>query len=183
MNFERIHSINYEDSYCIKDAFPEITLTHLPQEILIILKRRFAGNKSELTSFAQYIYQSYIIWSNPRLSELSNAIEKIARREMEHYEIIAKILVKCGIDPKSCVYIDGNPNLCDYWKASSVSYEKTLVKMFESNIVLQQRAIDEYNEIINKTDSENLKQIILRILQDEETHLKYFKDVLSLLKN
>ena len=183
MCLEKINNIHFEDNYCIKDEYPNITLTHLPQEILMMLKWTYAGTKSEFTSLTQYMYQHYIIWSNPKLNNLSETLEKIAIQEMKHHEIIAKILVKCGIDPKNCVYIDGNQNLCDYWKASSVSYEKTLTKMFESNILLEQRAIEDYNEVLNKTDNANLKQIIFRILQDEQEHLKYFNDVLSILKN
>jgi len=183
MCLEKINNIHFEECYCIKDQYPEITLNHLPQEILMLLKRIYAGTKSEFTSLTQYMYQHYIIWSNPKLNNLSETLEKIAIQEMKHHEIIAKVLVKCGIDPKNCVYIDGNSNLCDYWKASSVSYEKTLTKMFQSNILLEQRAIENYNEIITKTDNANLKQIILRILQDEEEHLKYFNDVLTILKN
>ena len=183
MCLEKINNIHFEENYCIKDEYPNITLTHLPQEILMMLKRIYAGTKSEFTSLTQYMYQHYILWSNPKLNNVSETLEKIAIQEMKHHEIVAKILVKCGIDPKNCVYIDGNPNLCDYWKASSVSYEKTLTKMFESNILLEQRAIEDYNEVINKTDNANLKQIILSILQDEEEHLKYFSDVLVILKN
>ena len=146
------------------------------------IKRMYAGNKSEFTSITQYMYQHLVIWSNPRLNNLSKAMENIAIREMVHYKMLAKVLVKCGIDPKNCVYIDGNPNLCDYWKASNVSYEKTLVKIFENNCLLEERAIQEYNEIINNTDSENLKQILTRIIQDEQAHLKYFKLFLNELK-
>lgn len=182
MNLENINNINFKEEYLVKDVFPEITLTHLPQEILIGIKRIYSGCKGEFTSVTQYMYQHYILWSNPKLNNLYHTMEEIAIREMEHYEILAKILVRCGIDPKNCVYIDGNPNLCDYWKASNVSYEKTLVKMFENNILLEQRAITDYNEILNKTDNENLKQIILRIIQDEQSHLKYFTAVLNNLR-
>ena len=183
MCLEKINNIHFEESYCIRDQYPEITLNHLPQDILMLLKRIYAGTKSEFTSLTQYMYQHYIVWSNPKLDNLSEILERIAIQEMKHHEIVAKILVKCGIDPKNCVYIDGNSNLCDYWKASSVSYEKTLTKMFQSNILLEQRAIEDYNEVIAKTDNANLKQIIFRILQDEEEHLKYFNDVLAILKN
>ncbi|MBQ8044493.1 MAG: manganese catalase family protein [Clostridia bacterium] len=183
MYLDKINNIHFEENYCIKDQYPEITLNHLQQEVLVMLKRIYAGRKSEFTSLTQYMYQHYIVWSNPKLNNLSEMLEKIATQEMKHHEIIAKILVKSGIDPKNCVYIDGNSNLCDYWKASSVSYEKTLTKMFKSNILLEQRAIEDYNEVLNKTDNANLKQIIIRILQDEYVHLEYFKNVLELLKN
>ncbi len=183
MNYDKANNIKFNDIYYIKDTFPDITLSYLPQEILTKLKRVYAGNKSELTCITQYIYQHFVMLTIPKLNDLSNNMQEIAIREMIHYEILAKILIKCGIDPKNCVYIDGNPNLCDYWKASNVTYEKSLMKMFEGNILLKQRTIDQYIEIIEKTDNENLKHIISRILEDERSHLIYFKAVLKELKN
>lgn len=183
MDLEKINNVQLKETSYTKEIYPELILTHLPQEILMMLKRIYAGTKSEFTSLTQYMYQHYIVWSNPKLNNLSEILEKIAIQEMKHHEIVAKILVKCGIDPKNCVYIDGNLNLCDYWKASSVSYEKTLLRMFESNILLEQRAIADYKEVLNKTDNANLKQIIVEILEDEYVHLEYFNNVLSLLKN
>lgn len=182
MDLEKINNIQLAQNISAKESYPEITLTHLPQEILIMLKRIYAGLKSEFTSLTQYMYQHYIVWSNPKLNNLSEILEKIAIQEMKHHEIIAKILVKCGIDPKNCVYIDGNKNLCDYWKASSVVYEKTLTKMFESNVSLERRTIQDYKEIIDKTDNENLIKIMLRIIKEEEEHLTYFTSVLAELK-
>ena len=183
MDLEKINNVQLKATSYTEENYPEITLNHLTQEILMMLKRIYAGTKSEFTSLTQYMYQHYIVWSNPKLNNLSEILEIIAIQEMKHHEIVAKILVKCGIDPKNCVYIDGNSNLCDYWKASSVSYEKTLLRMFESNILLEQRAIEDYKEVLNKTDNANLKQIIVRILEDEYVHLEYFNNVLDLLKN
>jgi len=182
MNLDIINNINFKETYEVKETFPEITLTYLPQEILMKIKRLYAGNKGEFTSSTQYMYQHFVVWSNSRLNSLSDTLEQIAIREMVHYEILAKLLVKCGIDPKNCIYIDGNPNLCDYWKASNVSYEKTLVKIFENNCLLEERNIQEYNEVIEKTDNQNLKMILKRIVLDERSHLMYFKAVLNELK-
>lgn len=183
MNLEKISGIDYIERYNLKEPYPEIILTHLPQDILMKIKRIYVGNKGEFTSITQYMYQHFVIWSNPKLSNLSSAMEQIAVKEMMHYELLAKILVKCGIDPKNCIYIDGNPNICDYWKASSVSYEKTLVKMFEDNLKLEQIAIQDYTEILQNTDNQNLKQILERIIKDEKLHEKFFKDILNELKN
>ena len=183
MDLEKINNIHFEKGNNVKNEYPDVTLTHLPQKILIMLKKIYAGTKGELTAINQYGYEHYIIWSNPKLNKLSETMQKISIQEMRHYELLAKILVRCGIDPKSCVYIDGNPNLCDYWKASNVSYAKTLTKMFENNILLEKRTIEDYNEVINVTDNENLKQILLRIVEEEEIHLRYFKDVFEALKN
>lgn len=182
VNYEKIYNIKLKDYNCLKETYPEITVSYLPQEILIMLKRIYTGNKSELTAIMQYTYQYYVLLRDPKFTSISNALEQIIRCKMNHYGILARLLVKCGIDPKNCIYIDSNPNLCDYWKASSVSYEKSLVKMFENNVLLQQRIIDEYEQIIKKTDNENLKEIIAKMIDEEQLNLIYFTSILSELK-
>ena len=49
---------------------------------------------------------------------------------------------------------------------SSVSYEKTLIIMFESNIFLEQIAIEDYNKVIDKTDNANLILIFRNDIMD-----------------
>lgn len=183
MNFEKANSINFDEKYLVKTPYPEIEVTNLPQDILMKIKRAYAGYKSELTSTVQYSYQHFILGTVPALNNVSKALEDIGIKEMIHYEMLAKILVRCGIDPKNCVYIDGNPNICDFWKASNVNYEKDIIKFMENNILIEKRAIEEYMKIVEETTSENLKAIILRIIEDEKSHIMYFKAVLEALKN
>jgi len=135
LNFYEANKINFKKDYYIDTPYPNITVKRLPFEVAVILKRIFAGNKSEMTSIMQYVYQKNILSNVPSLNNLASALEDISVKEMQHYEILSRVMVGANIGPKNCVYIDGNPNLCDYWKASSVCYEKSLVKMFENKTV------------------------------------------------
>ena len=183
MNLEEANSINFKEKYLVKTDFPEITLTNLPQDILMKIKRAFTGIKSEFTSLTQYSYQHIVLSNDEKVNNISRALEEIAAKEMMHYEVLGKVLAVCGVEPKNCVYIDGNKNLCDYWKASNVDYTTNIVKMFESNLAAEKRAIEEYNEILAATTNDNLKDIIRRIIQDEVSHVEYFSTVLEALKN
>ena len=146
------------------------------------IKRAFTGIKSEFTSITQYSYQHLVLGDDEKVKNISHTLEEIAGKEMFHYEILGKVLARNKVEPKNCVYIDGNKNLCDYWKASNVDYTTNIVKMFESNLMAEKRAIEEYNEIIEVTTSDNLKAIIRRIIQDELSHVEYFSAVLEALK-
>lgn len=183
MNFESANNIDFKNEFYINTPYPDITVKSLPFEVVVILKRIYAGSKSEMTSIMQYVYQKSIFSNVPALSNVAKALEEISVKEMQHYEILSRIMVGCNIDPKNCVYIDGNVDVCDFWKASSVDYTKDIAKMFESNILLEQKAIAEYAYLLSVTQDNNLKEIIERIIQDEKTHICYFEAVLEAIKN
>ena len=182
MNYELVNKLDFNENFKVNKEYPEITVTNLPFEVISKIKRLYADRRSEMTSVMQYMYQHFIFNSTDMLDNVSHAMEQISVSEMEHYEILAKILVKCGVDPRNCVYIDNNIDICDYWKASFVNYTRDFVNIFEENIKLEQAGINGYNELMSMTDNENLKEIILRIIEDETSHIAYFKAVLELVK-
>ena len=182
MNFYEANKIDFTKDYYIDKPYPDITIKHLPFELVIMLKRIFAGNKSEMTSVMQYVYQKNIFSNVPSLNNFASALEQISIKEMQHYEILSRIMVGANIDPKNCVYIDGNVDICDFWKSNYVDYTKDIAKMLEANIALEQKAIVEYAAVIAITDDENLKEILGRIVEDEKTHIEYFKAVLEAIK-
>ncbi|MBR6688869.1 MAG: manganese catalase family protein [Clostridia bacterium] len=182
MNFEQANLIDFNKNFKVNKPYPEITLTSLPFEVISKIKRLYADRRSEMTSVMQYIYQHFILGSAEGLENVSHTMEEISVAEMEHYEILAKIMVKCGVDPKNCVFIDNNIDICDYWKANYVNYTRDFIDMFEKNIALEQSGINGYLDLINSTDNENLKDIIERIIEDEKAHIAYFKAVLEVVK-
>ncbi len=182
MNYELANKLDFEENFKVNKPYPEITLTSLPFEVIAQIKRLYADRRSEMTSVMQYIYQHFILGSAEGLENISHAMEEISVVEMEHYETLAKIMVKCGVDPKNCVFIDNNIDICDYWKANYVNYTRDFIDMFEKNIVLEQAGINGYIDLINSTDNENLKEIVERIIEDEKSHIAYFKAVLELVK-
>ncbi len=182
MNYELANKLDFEKEFKINKPYPEIMVTSLPFEVIAKIKKLYADRRSELTSVMQYIYQHFILGSAEGLDNISHAMEDIAVKEMEHYEMLAKILVGCGVDPKNCVYIDNNIDICDYWKASYVNYTRDFIDIFEKDIILEQAGINSYLELVEMTDNENLKEIIDRIIEDEKSHIAYFKAVLELVK-
>ena len=183
MNFYEANKIDFKKDYSVDKPYPHITVTHLPFEVVVILKRIYAGNKSEMTSVMQYVYQHNIFSNVPSLSNLAGALEDISVKEMQHYEILSRVMVGANVDPKNCVYIDGNVDVCDFWKSNYVDYTKDIIKMLEADIALEQKAIVEYAELMSVTNDLNLKEIVERIIQDEKSHICYFEAVLEAIKN
>ncbi len=178
MNFKNANSIEFS-KYEIHGNFPEATKSILDKNIVYKLMKINSGSKGEFTSLAQYMYQHFILTYNKKLPNFYEAIEKIAIREMIHYEMIAKKLYLSDVDPKYCKYIDNNINICDYWSGHYVCYAKEFEKILKDNIKLEQIAINDYNEVLKESTDENLDEIVKRIIEDEVSHLDYFNTVLN----
>lgn len=180
MNLEKANKIDF-NNYLVKNDYPDITANNLPDDILYKLKKIYAGNKGEFTSVNQYMYQHFILYYNNEINNIAHTLEKISIKEMQHFEIIAKILVKSNVDPKICTFIDNNPKICNSWNSNEISYVKDIENIMKVNIKLENISIKEYNDILKSTTNDNLKDIIKRILEDEYSHLNYFNDILKYL--
>lgn len=178
MNYEKVNKIDFS-KFEINGNFPQATKSILDKNIVYKLMKINSGSKGEFTSLAQYMYQHFILTYNEDLINFYKAIERIAIREMVHYEMISKKLYLSDVDPKYCKYIDNNINICDYWSGHYVCYDKEFQKILQDNIKLEQIAIDDYNEVLKESNDENLDLIVKRILEDEVSHLDYFNTVLN----
>lgn len=179
MNFE---SINYND-YEIKTPYPKLTTTQKDEAIIPELIYAYSGSKGELTAVTQYIYQSFIVNPNNNYLGLSRLLEQISIKEMHHLELLSQILISQGINPKFCRYIDNNYDICSPWSSSNVKYITDVKEFIQYNIEIENDAINEYRQIVQKSQNDNISEIILRIIEDEESHIQIFTKILEILQN
>lgn len=170
MNYEEIKN----KKYCLHSSYPEIKENKKEDRVVMKLMEIYSGSKSETTSVFQYLYQSFILHPKEKYKEISDALEKIAICEMKHIEIVSQILLSMNVDPKFCKYIDNNQNICNYWSSGNVKYIKNIKEFLDYNIKLEEIAINDYNEIIKHTSSNNIKDIIKLIIEDEYAHIEAF---------
>lgn len=171
-----IKDLNFEN-YRVNKPYPEVKANTKDPQVTKLIMDSYSGKKGEFTAISQYIYQHFILNNDEDIQNISKAMEEISINEMKHFEILSEILVSLGIVPKFCTYIDNNPSICNYWSAQNVNYTTNLQEFINYNIGLEKIAIIEYKEIVNITSSENIKEVILRIIEDEEEHLRFFMDV------
>ena len=161
-----------------KDNYPEINKDiSVEKNVIPMIIDAYSGNRGELTATCQYSYQSFLL--KPTKELYHKAIEEVSVNEMRHLEILSQILLYSNIDPKFCRYIDNNANLPVCWSGSNLNYEKDIKSFLQNNIRAEERAIEHYKMIIAKTSSENLKNIIERIIKDEQSHIKIFKTLID----
>lgn len=178
-----IEDINFKN-FMLNKSYPKVTTTSKDIVLQNQLLNVYTGRSSELTCINQYIYQSFITNTPNALSNLnhlSNLLMEIAKVEMHHLRILAKILVSMGANPKFCTHVDNNDAICNYWSGSYVKYITSIPDFLKQNIEGEKMAIREYTNIIESTNDENIKEILERIIEDEKSHIAIFTAVLELL--
>ena len=161
-----------------KEDYPEINKDiSIENNVIPMIIEAYSGNRGEFTATSQYSYQSFLL--KPTKELYHKAIEIVSINEMRHLELLSQILIYSNIDPKFCRYIDNNANLPVCWSGSNVNYEKDIKTFLENNIRAEERAIEHYKMIISRTSSENLKNIIERIIKDEQAHIRIFKTLIE----
>ena len=144
-----------------------------------ILLDDYVGIKSEDTSIMQYIYQSFDMYEI--LPEFSEILSKIAMVEMRHLALLGKTIKALGLDPKF-KYINKIKNRYECWNSSFVDYTTNLQDMLISNIELEKAAIKSYKKHIEIIDDKYIKELLLRIIEDEYIHIDLFNKMLSTIR-
>lgn len=157
--------------YSIKLPYPKIEGVVYPQDIRCIVDD-YSGRASELTAILQYSYQQYI--SHSYDEELAKDLLGIAIVEMTHHELLGEAIAQMGGDP-----IMGG-STC-FWSGSNVNYTKNPVTFIRNNINAEYQAIQNYRRSIACVRNQSLKDLLARIIMDEELHIKIFEDILERL--
>ena len=136
-----------------------------------MLLHPYVGSISEDTATHLYLYQSFILDD-----KISETLKGIAIVEMHHLDMLARTINLLGLDPK---YEANNRP----WTAQYVEYEKDISKMMLIDIKSETIAINNYRLLMKAIDDRYIKQLLRRIIIDEEIHIKIFKDIYDKTKD
>ena len=131
-----------------------------------LLYTNFAGEEGELTAVCQYVYEHMEL---KRYESFSKILLSIAIEEMQHLELLGDLIKRLG---STSYYI--NQNQC-MWNSKNIKYNfNNLYDMINFNIKLEKKAIERYRELIKYTQNKSIKDLLERIILDEQTHLEIF---------
>ena len=151
-----------------KKNIPYPKLMNIRQNIRYanLLYDNFAGVEGELTAVNQYIYEHIEL---KKYEGFSKILLSIAIEEMHHLELIGDLIKRLGKKP---YYI--NQNQC-MWSANNIKYHfNNIYDMLMFNIESEKKAIEGYKEVIKETQNKSIKDLLERIILDEQTHLEIF---------
>jgi len=153
--------------------YPKIEISNKDIDLGYKLLNVYAGRVSELSAINQYSFQSFYL---NKYKDLSNILMEISEVEMHHLKILADLICALGLIP---YYVTYN---CSYeaipWNADYVDYTTDYRNMLLSNINSEVTAIKDYNKLIYETNDPNIKDILKRIIMDEERHIEIFSELL-----
>ena len=147
--------------------YPEIKVEKENIEYAKMLMYPYASTISEDTATHLYMFQSFILDD-----EISKILENIAIVEMKHLELLARTINMLGLKPE---YKSNDIP----WTTEYVNYNTNLKEILKINIAAETLAIKNYNNLIKVIDDKYIKELLQRIIIDEEIHLKIFNDLLN----
>lgn len=168
--------MNFHDLYDIFDEvdeepYPKVENIKKDYNFGRRLYDSYGGTYGELTAILQYTYQDI---TNEENSDLKKVLMRIAIDEMKHFKILGELLVELGFIP----YYMGSRN--NKWCSDNIKYKfKSVSEMLIFNIESEKMAIKEYKRLIEMSDCKSTKNILERIIKDEENHMRIFKALLE----
>lgn len=150
--------------YCSDKPYPLVQVENPNIEYAKILLEDYAGEGGEDTAIHRYLYQSIV------KDELSTALEQIAKVEMRHLEILGKLIWKLGYPP-AYYTVDSNIECILPWNGNYIDYSIDLKEILLEDIDKEMKAIRRYQKHIEEIGDCYIKQILKRIIEDEEIHV------------
>ncbi len=159
--------------YCVDKPYPTPRVLGKNEHYADILSAAYAGKISEQTAIHQYLYQNL----SQNLEEYREPLEKIAIVEMHHFDLLGRTIFLLGKDP---IYAATGTDLEPiFWTATYVPYTTDLEELLELDIESEREAIRDYRIIIREIKDPYIIELIERIIEDEELHLKIFHELLD----
>ena len=154
--------------------YPEIRVEGENKNYAKMLSIAYAGADGELSAILNYIY-SHIVTEGKKPYSLCDVFECIAVVEMRHFETLGKLIFLLGEDPKFYSAM-GRPS---YFNTGTLSYANDVSQILKNSIAGEKKAVDLYRELSKVISDIYIKQILDRIILDEEHHIKIFSELLE----
>ena len=153
----------------INKPYPEIENAEDDMETVAILKNLASSRMGELAGVLQYIYQSVI--ADKTHEEIAGIFEEIGVVEMMHLDMLMHAISDFGGIPK---YEDAQGN---FFNTANLNYGVKLKDMLDNNIKAENIAIESYKMAITRVKNQSLKDLFMRIIEDEMRHVEIFKRI------
>lgn len=150
------------------EEYPSLDGLHKSSADVRLLQDAFAGKASEFSAIAQYMYQHLI--SNGYDASVAEVFSGISLVEMHHYELLGEAIAKMGGDP-----IVGGVG--GWWRGDYVYYSRSLREMLDRDIRDEEMAIRDYRRIAQLASQNTIKELVERIIADEELHILILSEV------
>jgi len=154
--------------------YPEPRVVRPNQYYAMLLLEDYAGAVSEMTAINQYFYH-YLTFEEKHddIAELEECVSII---EMYHLELLGKTIRLLGVAPE---YRTITNNRVIYWNASFVYYGQGICDRLAADIAAERMAIQNYRQHQQLIGDPYIKELLERIIMDEQHHLQLFTNYMQ----
>ncbi len=160
--------------FFVNKPYPKVQVERKNIKYAKLLLEDYSGINGELTEICQYIYQKFD--TSDEDNTFSFVLSKIAIVEMKHLELLGKTIKLLGLNPK---FINTNKGYYDYWNSSFIDYNTNKTQMLKLDIEKEKLAINNYLKDIQLIKDKYIQELLYRIIEDEELHIKCFYQLLG----
>lgn len=147
--------------------YPQICVEKEDVNVAILLLDDYASAESELTAVMSYTYGSII--ASCEYYELQEAFVEIANVELFHMRLLGETIGLLGVVPRLYSKCNGKIMM---WEGSMVPCETDPCELLLQMIEGERRAISQYRRHIDLISDCYVQELLVRIVKDEEVHLK-----------
>lgn len=149
--------------------YPEPRVVRPNQYYAMLLLEDYAGAVSELTAINQYFYHYLTFYE--KYGDVAELEECVSIIEMLHLELLGKTIRLLGVEPEYRTLTNNRPV---YWSASFVYYGQGICDRLAADIAAEKMAIRNYRLHQQMIDDPHVKELLERIIMDEQHHLQLF---------
>lgn len=164
--------ISKHTKYIVNLPYPEPRVERPNVEYGNIILKDYAGDVSEFTAINLYVYQHVV--SEGKYDDYAKLIGQVSIAEMKHLELLGETIKLLGVKP---IYID---NACPpgrLWTPCYINFTAFIKEMLIEDIKAEQKAIENYKYHLTLIRDKYIRELIERIIPDEELHLKLFNEL------
>jgi len=165
-------NLHFSNGCSLPEPYPEPKVMKPNQYYAVLLLEDYAGVVSELTAITQFFHHHLVF--DGVYEEVAELEKDTAIVEMHHLKLLGETIKLLGVDPKYRTLTD---NIASYWKASYVYYGNDICDRLAADIAAERSAISQYRCHQKLINDKYIKELLERLILDEELHLKLFKQM------
>ena len=158
----------------VQSPYPPVKVTEPNRRYASLLLQDIASQHGEMTAISQYLYENWILGQDK--PEIAETVMRIAQVEMHHIHILGKLVVLLGGNP----IFRSNPCNCNSaWNGNMPQYQSNFKQLLTHNISMELTAINDYTAQAESIKDPFVRDILLRIAEDEKLHCQIFRSLLE----
>ena len=152
-------------------AYPELRVERQNPKYASLLSLAYAGQDGELSAILNYTYGS-LVCADAYPEMLSDTLRCVSNVEMHHLQMLGKLIVMLGGDPRFCTQ-----NKRMGINTAMLPYKTAPAQVLSQAISGEKKAIKLYEDLIFSIEDRYVRDVLSRIIKDEEHHLKIFTEM------